>query len=110
MTGTKEFEEMVAFGMGIGKAIASSLEDGKFDFGDVFKILPALMQANAAIQGMEKIPAELKDLDDAEYKALTEKFKAEFDLEDDEVEAKVELGYQIALKVAQLVASFGKAA
>ena len=108
MMGTKEFDEMVSFGMGLGQAIAQALEDGKVNFSDVFKVLPALMSASDAFEGVENIPAELADLDDAEYANLVAKFKKEFDLDDDEVEAKVELGYQIALKVAQLVASFKK--
>mgnify|MGYP007046937907 CR=1 FL=1 len=108
VVGIKEFEEVVDFGLSIGKAIGTALEDGKFDFTDVFTILPAFMGANAAIQGISDVPAEIADLDDEEYKALVEKFKQGFDLENDDVEVKIEMAFSIGLKIAQLAASFGK--
>jgi len=108
MAGVKELQDVVRFGLAMGNALGEALEDGKLSMSDLFKVLPALMTANAALEGIGKVPEELKDLDESEYQGLVAEMKAEFNLENDDMEAKIEKAYEVALKVAQLAAMFMK--
>jgi hypothetical protein len=51
----------------------------------------------------KKVPAELKALGDVERAQMLEAMKAKFDIPDDEVEAKIEKGLSLVVKVAAVV-------
>lgn len=106
--GIKETKDLVRFGLSLGKGIQEAMEDGKIDLLDAMKFLPVLKDLKPAIEGAKEIPAELKDMDDEERAELLDFFQKEFDLEDDELELKVEAGLQVALSLLQLALGFLK--
>lgn len=104
----KETKEMTAFVLHLGQAFQEAMKDGKISIIDAFKFLPALRGLKGAIEGADKIPAELKDLSEAERTELSEYIRTEFDLVDDELEAKIEMALDLALDLIKLAASFRK--
>lgn len=70
MTGIKETTDVVDFVIQIVNAVIKSKADGKVDSSDVGYLMAALMKAGPAFAGMSAIPAELKDLSEAELAAL----------------------------------------
>jgi hypothetical protein len=105
MEGIKETKEALIFVLELGKALEKGLSDGKLDLADALAFLPAMTKAPGAFSDSAKIPAELKDLSEAERVELTTYLKDEFDLSDDNLESKIELGLEVALHLAKLVAS-----
>lgn len=71
----KETQEAMVWVLTLGVAAKNSLADGKPDFGDINEFFPVLMSLNKAIDGAEKIPAEIADIDKAEYDQLVEAAK-----------------------------------
>lgn len=64
MTGIKETKEVIAAVLAIKKAIEDAKKDGKIDFlQDYVYFLPALPALFDAINGADKVPAELTDID-----------------------------------------------
>lgn len=100
--GIKETKDVVRFGLSLGDALKRALEDGSINILDALKFLPVLKHLQEAIQGASKIPAELKDLDEAEKAELLAFFREEFDLSNDDLEAKIEAGLQVGLGLLQL--------
>lgn len=55
----KKVEEFL---LDVGSAVVKSLEDGKFDLGDVFNFVEPLMLLEPALAVVKDVPAELADL------------------------------------------------
>lgn len=104
----KETKEIVRFGLKLGKALQEAMEDGNINLIDAFKFLPVLKELKTAVEGAAKIPAELKDMDDEERAELLDYFQEHFDLEDDELEAKVEMALDVGLALLKLALGFIK--
>lgn len=104
----KETKELVSFLLAVHQAYQLSNADGKIDFKDLPHIYNPLMKSIQAFNGLDKIPAELKDLDDEERKELVELFKADFDLADDVLEQKIEEGFAVALQLAKFITGLPK--
>jgi hypothetical protein len=104
----KETKELVRFSLKLGQALQSALEDGNINLMDAIKFIPVLKDLQAAIAGAAKIPAELKDLDETELQALTEYVKEEFDIPNDELESKIEMGLDVGLHLIKLAMGFMK--
>ena len=66
----KETKEMVDFVIGLASAVNKSMADGKIDFADAGYLMAAMMVAGPAFGGAVAIPAELKDLSEAEAAEL----------------------------------------
>ena len=66
MVGIKETKDVIALGIHISKGIEQSLEDGEWSIKDAFNFFEALKSTPEAIIGIDKVPAELADLDQAE--------------------------------------------
>jgi len=104
----KETKEVIRFGLSLGNALRKAMEDGNINLLDALKFLPVLRELKPAIEGAKKIPAELKDLDEAEKAELLAYFKKEFELKDDELEAKVEMALEVGLSLSKLALGFLK--
>lgn len=71
MPGIVETLQVIDFGLTIGKGIGQSMtDDGKITLADLPKFLPALMAVPAAIEGIQLVPVEVKDLDTAELEEI----------------------------------------
>lgn len=105
MEGTKETKEVVDLVIALAQAIEGAGEDGKVGLTDALQFIPAMIKAPSAFSDLGKLPAELKDLDEAEKAALVAYAKAELDLKDDKVEEQLELALGVGLSLAKLVLS-----
>ncbi len=104
----KETKELVRFGMNLGNALQAAMEDNKIDFMDTIKFLPVLKDLKPAIDGIMSIPEELADLSNEEKEELMDFCKSEFDLEDDELEAKIEMGFDVGITLLHLALDLKK--
>lgn len=103
MPGIQESKELIAFTLKLGNGLGASLEDGKLSFTDAPKFMDAMMAAPAAFQGISEVPAEMKDLDEAEKAELIAYAKTEFDIPQDKVEELVEEGLSLAIAIYNFV-------
>ena len=77
--GIQETKDVVRFGLSFIKATQKSLEDGKFDFSDVYNYVDPVMKIPAAVEGIGEIDDELLDLSDAEQAELEQLVIDEYD-------------------------------
>lgn len=103
MAGIKETKELVAFSMALVKTAVDVSADGKVGLSDLVTLVGALKDAPDALVGIDMIPAELSDLDAAEVDELAEFIKEKFDLTDDELEAKIEIAFDVAAVIAKSI-------
>ena len=105
--GIKETKEAVIFMVGLAGAVDEQLKDG-FQYSDLFSLIPVLSKLPAAVEGADKIAAELADLDDDERKELLEAIK-KLDLQDDAVEEIAEHACVAFIDLFKLVRLIRKA-
>lgn len=68
MLGIKETKELLVFGLDVGEGVFKSYaDDGKITFGDATNFSDAVISVPAALKGVTDVPAELADLDEAEF-------------------------------------------
>lgn len=103
MEGTKELKEVVAFGLSVHVAWTKAKADGKLDWKDLLHAVMPAKNLLAALQGVSKVPAELKDLTDAERSELMSWAQAEYDIPNDRTEELVEGALALALHAGQYV-------
>ncbi len=60
--GVKETKELISLGIALEKAVVAAKADGKIDINDLPLLLAVLPKLQPAIDGIDQIPAELKDL------------------------------------------------
>ena len=63
----------------LGVAVDKSLADKKFTTGDMIYFVKPMMKMPKAIEGANKIPAQLADMDPAEGKEVCDAFAEEFE-------------------------------
>lgn len=103
----KETKEVVELLLSLGEAAGLALEDLDIGLRDALRIFDALRAAAPAIEGAEKIPAELaawSTADSAELKAVAVKF----DIPQDNIEAVVEAALTVAGPIIEFFAKFRK--
>jgi hypothetical protein len=103
MPDIKETKEALAFVLSLGNALGTTLADGKITLSEAPQFMGALMAAPAAFQGLTEVPAELKDLDDAEKAELMAFVQSEFDIPNDQIEGVIEEGLALALAIYTFV-------
>jgi len=106
MADIKETKEAIAFAFSLAEALKTSLADGKISYMDIGNFISPAMKAGAAFEGINEVPAEMKDLDEAEAKELLDYVKAEFNLEDADLEYKIEKALELATAAYQLAKSW----
>jgi hypothetical protein len=106
MAGIKETKELVLFVAKLSSSIGHAMEDGKLSFLDMAKMVPLLMKAGDALDGIEQIPAELLDLDAAERQELLDAFNSEFSLPNDKAEAIIEKALGAVAKMHEIYKMF----
>lgn len=97
--GIQETKDLIKMGAAFGEAIYEAGKDSEWTLGDYKHFLPVLGDVIPAVSGIEKVPAELKDLDEAEKQELFSYFSEEFDIPDDLIEAFVENALETAHNV-----------
>lgn len=97
MAGIQQTKEMVAFAMALLQAGIDAAKDGKVGVSDMVALFAALKEAPVALSGVDEIPAEMKDLTEQELHELVDFVKLKFDLPNDQIEAKIELAFDVAM-------------
>lgn len=105
--GIQDLKDVVAFGAKFGNGIGESLsDDGKITLGDMANFMPAVLSVPAALEGIENIPAEIKDLDEAELVELVAFVDEEFDIPQDDAEEFIEESLHVASVVLAYVKKY----
>lgn len=68
--GVKETKELFALGFALAKAGKDVMADGKVNFLDLGVVIELFPKVAPAIDGIEQVPSELGELDEAEEKEL----------------------------------------
>ena len=82
---------------------SKSKEDGKFTITDAANFLGAVMVIPQAITGINNVPDEIKELNEAEMQELKDFIAEQFDIADDVLEALIEEIIATAIDVGKLV-------
>lgn len=100
-------KQVVHLGCTLGEAVAGSLADGKWSFSDIHFFLPVVTSVAAALGDIQKVPEELKAMSPEDFDELRAYVKTELELPDEQVEAAIELGCDVGVKLLQLALSMG---
>lgn len=103
MSNIKELSEVVSFVCALANGIAESAKDGALTIGDAQYLFPLLSRLPSAVSGFDKIPDELKDLDDSEIEEIKKLVQDELDLPNDVLEASIENSIEVAIQLYSLV-------
>jgi len=106
MADVKNTKEVFELGLAIGRAIASAANDGKWGIMDLMHFLPVITKIAPAVKDIKLIPEEIGELSDQERDELKALLAKDFDISDDELEDKIELAFDVGLRVLQLGADF----
>lgn len=106
MVGIKETKELLDFVIALGNATSISLEDGKFFWSEFTNYIGALIKLPVAIQDIEQVPVEMKDLDDAEAKELLQYAKDKLDIPEEELEVAIEEHLALGLEIYKLLMKY----
>jgi len=96
-------KELVIFLCKFAEGAIKSLEDKKFNLLEVVNFIPALTAIGAAIQDIDQVPLEIRDLDDEEQAELIAALREEFDISDDDIEDFVEDAFAAVVAVVALI-------
>lgn len=91
MAGIKETKEVLVFGLNVQKGVVAAQADGQVNWMDFGHLLPVVQSASSAYNGINRIKAELLDIDDeeqAELAAVAREFYA--DLSDEQCKILIE--------------------
>jgi hypothetical protein len=88
-TGVQYTIVVIAAVIGVGCNVADALEDGKFGFADSIGLATHLPQIISAANAAKEMPAELRDLDDAERTQIAVYFPHKIDLINDVLEERL---------------------
>ena len=103
MSNVKELSEVVSFVCALANGIAESAKDGAITLGDASYLFPLILKLPSAVGGFDKIPDEVKDLDDSEIEQIKNLVKDELDLPNDVIEASIENSIEVAVQLYSLV-------
>jgi len=101
MAGIKETKELMLFSIGLAEAIDSVTQDG-WQLKDIFTLIPPLSKLPGAIIGIEDVPEEIADLDEAERAELVEAIK-ELDFVSNNSEAIAEQAIRVGVELGNLI-------
>lgn len=100
--GIKETKELLTWIWDLTDAIEKSAADGKVDWIDIPNFIPVAQSSVGAFAGIQKVGAELLDLDSQEQAQLMDFSRARFDLSDDQLELLIEDSIDQALGLIRL--------
>lgn len=107
--GVVEAKEVFDLGFSLVSAVKSAKEnDGKIDFKDLPLLALVVPNVGAALDKINMVPSELKDLDEADAKDLLAHAAAKLGMavEDPALEAKVVVCLKVVLSFAEAYATF----
>lgn len=105
----KETKELLSFIFSLIYATDKSFEDGKFSTSDIFKYTGAVKKLPAGLSGIEKIPNELKNVNEETLNELRQFIIEEFNLVDENKEEVVENILSTAITFANAFVAYRSA-
>ncbi|NOY58907.1 MAG: hypothetical protein GXO75_08225 [Calditrichaeota bacterium] len=99
MAGIQETLDVIRFGLAVGNSLGKALQDKKFDVADLLYFVDSLTKLPSALSGFEKVPEELKDMEEAEFEVIKETIAKEFDIPQDNIEPIIEDAIKIAVVI-----------
>ena len=109
MYGTENIKKLLTFAFDFTKQIAVSTKDG-WQWTDSFAFIDEIAQLPGIIKSFQAIKNELGDLSDAERQELNKWVEENFEMDNKEVESKIEHALQLAINAVALVEEFKKKA
>ena len=103
MAGTENIKGVLGLVFEVVEGITGSLEDGKFDFSDTARFFGLVRKIGPAVSGFKDIAIEFNDLTVKERRDIDRYISREFDIENDIVEAYIEIGLRATLLVTEIV-------
>jgi hypothetical protein len=107
MPGITELKEMVGFAIAIANAAGKVMEDSKLSLADLRFALDPLKRIAPALDGMDQIPSEIKDLTADEKDELIQFVIDEFEIPQDGIESAIESGLQMVSKIYDILVALG---
>lgn len=80
--GIDETMDVVDAAVSLANAIIDSYSDGKLTVSDIFNFIKPFTKLPKAISGIDQVPSELDDLQEAELQRLIDFVQAELDVDD----------------------------
>lgn len=102
MAKMKELKEAVGFVCSLANSIGKMSENGTPTLRDAMHLVPLLYKLPTAIDGASEIPAEVGAMSEEDLAALVQSVKDDLDLPQDKVEAAIEDGLDVAIKLYAL--------
>jgi len=108
--GIKETEELALELVAFANASVEAMADGKLSLSDLPKFVGPLTGLPGALSGITEVPAEMADLDSAEFKELASKISEKLNVAHGEhaaaiTEASVDVGVALLKLVSAIKAS-----
>ena len=98
----RETKDVVRMGCDLASVAANQLVDG-FQFYDIFAVIPVIQQIPAVLDGIGKVPSELRDMDADEAQEIVDLVKDRLDLPNDTAETIAEYALQVILNIAKMM-------
>lgn len=102
MARAKELKEVLSFVCALANTIGEVSEDGKVSKTEALTLLPLLYKVPSAIDGIGEIPTEVSDLSQEDIDELAQMIKNELELPQKKVEAAIEDGIDLCLRLYAL--------
>ena len=102
MSEVKETREVLDFSLSTAMTIDETLQDG-FQWTDLFQYISPLSKLPKALVGIEKVPAELDQMDEEGRGELISFVKDLYNIKDDQAEEIVEQGIRTGIELGKLV-------
>jgi len=99
MEGIEELKQVLKMVAGLGNAVDKALEDNKIKMSDAPLFMGVFLDMPSAFEGIDKVPGEIKDLDESESAELVKYVEEELDLRSDRTEEIIEKGLKLASDV-----------
>ncbi len=106
MVGINELKDLLSFLATFGNNISDALSDGEIDWTDFVTFFPSLTKLAAALNGIEKIGAELIDMTPEERIELDNFVVGELDVSNDQIETWIEDGFKVFTHLFEFVSKF----
>lgn len=106
--GYQNLKEVAILGMALAEAGLKAYEDKELTLSDLQYAWEPLKKIAPAIQDIDQVIDEFKDLSENEHAQMFKELKEGFDLSDDQLEERIESYVDLGLKFAQIIASFIK--
>lgn len=108
MYGIENLKKMVKFACDFTKEVATAMSDGKFQWSEAFGFIDEIMQIPGVVKSWPEVKQEIGELSLEERQALYDYLVTEFDIPNDEVEAKIEASLQWVLNTIALIEGWRK--